>query len=54
MAAAPNNEKLGYLGLGMMGLPMTRRLLKAGAMPPTFSGSSPMCWRWRGGSHIWG
>ena len=23
-------EKLGYLGLGMMGLPMTRRLLKAG------------------------
>jgi 3-hydroxyisobutyrate dehydrogenase len=30
MAAAPNNEKLGYLGLGMMGLPMTRRLLKAG------------------------
>lgn len=25
-----NSEKLGYLGLGMMGLPMSRRLIKAG------------------------
>ena len=25
-----NTEKLGYLGLGMMGLPMSRRLIKAG------------------------
>ena len=26
----PQAEKLGYLGLGMMGFPMTRRLLDAG------------------------
>src|SRR5260370_27382520 len=25
-----NTEKLGYLGLGMMGFPMTRRLVEAG------------------------
>ena len=25
-----NTEKLGYLGLGMMGFPMSRRLIKAG------------------------
>jgi 3-hydroxyisobutyrate dehydrogenase len=29
-AGGQNAEKLGYLGLGMMGLPMTRRLLDAG------------------------
>ena len=29
-ADAANTEKLGYLGLGMMGFPMTRRLIKAG------------------------
>ncbi len=26
----PQAEKLGYLGLGLMGIPMTRRLLSAG------------------------
>ena len=26
----PRAEKLGYLGLGLMGIPMTRRLLSAG------------------------
>jgi len=29
-ADAANTEKLGYLGLGMMGFPMTRRLINAG------------------------
>src|SRR4051812_22733452 len=29
-ADAPNTEKLGYIGLGMMGFPMARRLLSAG------------------------
>src|SRR5260370_39937743 len=29
-AEGRNAEKLGYLGLGMMGFPMTRRLLNAG------------------------
>src|ERR1700689_4256798 len=30
MADGTRTEKLGYLGLGMMGLPMSRRLIKAG------------------------
>ena len=29
-ASGPQAEKLGYLGLGLMGIPMTRRLLNAG------------------------
>ncbi|MDP3074289.1 NAD(P)-dependent oxidoreductase [Bradyrhizobium sp.] len=29
-ASGPQTEKLGYLGLGLMGIPMTRRLLNAG------------------------
>ena len=29
-ADANKTEKLGYLGLGMMGFPMTRRLIDAG------------------------
>src|ERR1700730_10020979 len=30
MADGTGTEKLGYLGLGMMGFPMSRRLVKAG------------------------
>jgi 3-hydroxyisobutyrate dehydrogenase len=47
-ADGPNTEKLGYLGLRMMGFPMARRLVSAGhglTVWNRFPGRAPLSWK---------